>query len=160
MNNLTIALDKKTEMFVKHLKSDDVVFSKKITYSDFLNNKLLIIRAINKGIPFDLFKVIVEQSPFTLKDWADLLSISLKSLQRYEQGKKRFKPLQSEKIIELAEVIKLGLDVFNDMDKFKYWLETENYSLGSIKPINLLKNSYGKEMVIAELTRIEHGIFA
>jgi hypothetical protein len=28
-----------------------------------------------------------------------------------------------------------------------------------MKPKELLKDSYGKEMVIGELTRIEHGIF-
>jgi hypothetical protein len=32
------------------------------------------------------------------------------------------------------------------------------YVLGKLKPIELLKDSYGKEMVISELNRINHGI--
>jgi uncharacterized protein (DUF2384 family) len=31
--------------------------------------------------------------------------------------------------------------------------------MGDLKPAELLKDSYGKEMVMAELNRIEHGIF-
>jgi len=34
-----------------------------------------------------------------------------------------------------------------------------NFALGNTRPIDLLKDSYGKEMVVAELTRVAHGIF-
>ena len=58
----------------------------------------------------------------------------------------------------MAEVTKVGLDIFGDMEKLKLWLNTPNYALGQLKPIELLKDSYGKEMVISELTRISYGI--
>jgi len=57
-----------------------------------------------------------------------------------------------------AEVTNLGVEVFGDMEKFKLWLDTQNLSLGNLKPMELLKDSYGKELVISELTRINHGI--
>jgi len=69
-----------------------------------------------------------------------------------------FKSIHSEKIIEVAEVTKIGLDVFGNMDKFKLWLNTPNFALGRLKPIDLLKDSYGKELVISELISINHGI--
>jgi uncharacterized protein (DUF2384 family) len=56
-------------------------------------------------------------------------------------------------------IIKTGLDLFGDMDRFKCWLETPNFALGNVKPLVLLQNSDGQEMVIGELTRISHGIF-
>ena len=58
----------------------------------------------------------------------------------------------------MAEVTKLGLEVFEDMDKLKLWLNTPNFALGKIKPIELLKDSYGKDLVTSELVRINHGI--
>ncbi|MFN8330587.1 MAG: antitoxin Xre/MbcA/ParS toxin-binding domain-containing protein [Saprospiraceae bacterium] len=132
---------------------------KKITYEDLLSDKLLIIAAIRAGIPYSLFHLIQAYTPFTEVDWADFLDISTKSLQRYRHSSRHnFKPLHSEKIIEIAEVTKVGLEVFEDMSKFKLWLNTPNYALGKIKPIELLKDSYGKELVIAELTRINQGI--
>ncbi len=159
--NLSKQLNRKTELFVRHLKQNGKSILKgKISYSDFLADKMLIVMAIRKGIPFDLFETIMRYSPFSLNDWAELLSVSKKSLQRYEQSKKSFKSLQSEKIIEMAEVTNLGLEVFDDMDKFKLWLETPNFALGNMKPFDLLRDSYGKEMVIGELTRVEHGIFS
>lgn len=64
----------------------------------------------------------------------------------------------SEKIIEILEVTKVGLDVFDNMDKLRLWFNTPNYALGNLRPIELLKDSYGKELVIGELIRINHGI--
>ncbi len=131
-----------------------------VTYDDFLSNKMLIITAIRMGIPYSLFDLIQHHAPFTENDWAGFLDISTKSLQRYKQASKQFKPSQSEKIIEMAEVTNVGLDVFGDMNKFKLWLDTPNFSLGNMKPMELLRDSYGKELVLSELTRINYGILA
>ena len=129
-----------------------------LTYSDFLSNKMLIVSAIRAGIPYSLFDLIRTYTPFSENDWAEILNISTKTLHRYKTSSTPFKSTQSEKIIEMSEVTKVGMDVFEDIDQFKQWLDTPNYSLGSLKPIELLKDSYGKELVIGELTRINYGI--
>lgn len=131
-----------------------------IDYLEFLSNKLLLIKAIEKGIPFSIFNKILDISPFPIQYWSDALDLSLKSLQRYEQSRRSFDPIHSEKIIELAEVVEVGRNVFESNEKFKLWLETPNFALGKLRPMDLLKYSYGKEMVLAELGRIEHGILA
>ncbi len=130
-----------------------------LTFSDFLSDKMLMISAIRRGIPYDLFNLIKDATPFSEGDWAEFLDISTKSLQRYKQTSKQFKSIQSEKIIEMAEVTNVGKEVFGSLEKFKLWLNTPTFSLGNMKPIELLRDSYGKEMVISELIRIEHGIF-
>ena len=61
-------------------------------------------------------------------------------------------------IVEMVEITSVGLDVFGDMDKFEPWLDSQNFALGNLKPNELLKDSYGKELVISELTRINYGI--
>jgi putative toxin-antitoxin system antitoxin component (TIGR02293 family) len=130
------------------------------SYEEFLEDKMLIVVVIRMGIPYSLFNLIQHYTPFTENDWASLLDISTKSLQRYKQASKSFGPLQSEKIIEMAEVTKIGLDVFGEMEKFRGWLNTPSFALGGLEPMELLKDSYGKEMVIGELIRIDHGVFA
>jgi putative toxin-antitoxin system antitoxin component (TIGR02293 family) len=133
---------------------------KNITYQDFLNNKMLIVHSIRKGISFSFFTIIKNNSPFTDLDWADFLNLSTKSLQRYKNEKKFvFKPIHSEKIIELAEVTNFGNEVFDNNKDFYSWLITRSIALGNMKPLELLKNSYGKEMVMDELHRIDQGIF-
>lgn len=129
-----------------------------LTYRKFLADKMLMISVIGRGVPYSLFELIKGVTPFSDGDWAEFLDVSTKSLHRYKQDAKQFKPIHSEKIIELAEVASLGREVFGDIEKFKLWLDTPNFSLGGLKPLGLLKNSYGKELVIAELTRINYGI--
>lgn len=161
-STITQKLDREIAALVRRSKMSGKFFSsiKDISYSDFLSNRLAIILVIREGVPYSLFNLIRSQSPFSENDWSIFLDISTKSLLRYKQTLRQFKSLQSEKIIEMAEVTNIGLDTFGDMDKFKLWLDTPNFSLGNLKPMELLKDSYGKEMVVAELTRINHGILA
>jgi putative toxin-antitoxin system antitoxin component (TIGR02293 family) len=121
---------------------------------------MLIVKTIRSGIPYSLFAKIKNLSPFTDSDWASFLDISTKSLQRYKKDNTFvFKPIHSEKIIELAEVTNLGTTIFDTSEQFYSWLNTTSLALGNLKPIELLNNSYGKEIVLNELNRIEHGIF-
>lgn len=158
--NITQKLDKAIAIIVKRSQIDkSFLHSRKtLTYSEFLSNKMLMIHIIREGIPYSFFNLIQHHCPFNENDWAQFLEMSTKSLLRYKQSSKNFKPIQSEKIIEMAEVTNVGLDVFGDMGKFKLWLDTPNFSLGNLRPMELLKDSYGKEMVIGELTRINYGI--
>lgn len=150
-------LDKEIAAFFKTSKLN--LRSGQVSYEKFLEDKMLIIAAIRTGIPYSLFELIQNYTPFSENDWANFLDISTKSLQRYRTSSgHHFKPIHSEKIIEMAEVTKVGLDVFGNSEKLKLWLNTPCYALGKLKPIELLKDSYGKEMVIAELNRINHGI--
>jgi putative toxin-antitoxin system antitoxin component (TIGR02293 family) len=59
----------------------------------------------------------------------------------------------------MAEVTKVGTEVFGDLEKFRLWLDTPSFALGNIRPFDLLKDSDGKELVIRELTHINYGIF-
>src|ERR1039457_6865341 len=82
-----------------------------ITYADLYSDRMRIVNAIKEGIPYQIFSLIQKISPFTSNEWSSLLDMSSRTLQRYEKSKRRFKPIHSEKIIELAEVTKLGLKI-------------------------------------------------
>jgi uncharacterized protein (DUF2384 family) len=58
----------------------------------------------------------------------------------------------------MAEVTNMGLETFGSFEKLKLWLNTPNFALGNLKPFELLKDSYGKELVMNELVHINHGI--
>ncbi len=154
-------INKEIRAFVKNVKMDNHYNVKNdLTYNEFLADRMLLVCSIREGIPYTLFTLIQDLAPFSDNDWATFLDMSTKSLQRYRQSARNFKPIHSEKIIELAEVTNLGLEVFGNMEKFRLWLQTPNFALGNRKPIELLKDSYGKEMVLGELIAINHGILA
>jgi len=127
--------------------------------SEFFNTRIYPIYIIKAGIPYSLFDLIARLSPFTMQDWSDFLNMSYKSLQRYKTNKSHFKQAQSERILELTEVMAMGEEVFDNTKQFRHWLHTENYALGKLTPMELLSSSYGKELVLTELVHIDEGIF-
>ncbi len=127
--------------------------------SDFFNTRIYPIYIIKNGIPYSVFELISRLSPFSLQDWSEFLNMSYKSLLRYKTSQSRFKPSHSERILELTEVMSMGEEVFDDTKQFRHWLHTKSYALGNLTPMELLSSSYGKELVLGELVRIDEGIF-
>ncbi len=133
---------------------------KEITYGNVLKDKLLVFRAVKRGVTNALFQEIKTNSPFDDAQWSNFLDINIRTLQRYKLAKSHiYKPSQSERIFELAELVSLGNNVFDTREHFGIWLNMPSIALGGERPINLLDNSYGKDLVFGELNRIEHGIF-
>ena len=131
-----------------------------ISYPLFLQDKFLVAYAVRKGVTMALFKEIENNSPFDDQQWAAFLNINLRTLQRYKKNLNHiFKPIQSEKIFELAEVVHKGCEVFDSPEDFNLWLRSPSVALGNEVPINLLDTSYGKDLVLSELNNIEYGIF-
>ncbi len=135
--------------------------SDKITYGKVFKDKLLVAKAVKAGVPYVVWEEVKNNSIFDDYDWAGLLGVNVRTLQRYKNQKGfKFQTLQGEKIFEVAEVMNLGNEVFNDNSRFYSWLNTPSYALGNYKPIELLDTSYGIEIVKSELLAIEYGVFA
>lgn len=131
-----------------------------VSYNDVLKDKFFVVNAVKKGITNSLFSEIKSNSPFDEDQWCHFLDINIRTLQRYKKAKNHiYKPLQSERIFELAEVTSLGHEVFDSPEDFSLWLNTPSPALANLKPVELLDTSYGKDLIISELNRIEHGIF-
>lgn len=59
----------------------------------------------------------------------------------------------------MEEINQLGLEVFGDLNKFNILFESENQTLNDKKPIDLIKEVGGRELVVGLLTRLKYGIF-
>ncbi len=119
-----------------------------------------IIDKINRGVSFSSFENIIKKYHFTLQNWADFLHISTKTLSRYQKEDKSFDALQSERILQIEILQQKGAEVFGNQENFSIWLETENLALGKRVPRSLMNNSFGIQLLMDELTRIEHGVLA
>lgn len=129
-------------------------------FSALLSDEYKLIALSRSGLLFDHFTQIAEQSAFTLKEWYEWIHLTERTLQRYQQENKPFDPIHSERILEIARLLKLGNEVFGSPENFKIWLDTENIALGSIIPKSLLDNTFGINILRDELFRIEHGVLA
>jgi len=137
------------------------IFDHSISLESVDDRKILeLIEAIRKGLNFSVFTKLADISPFTSLEWSNYLHLSERTMQRYKKEKKSFDSLQSERILQIALLNKLGVEVFGSQQKYNHWLETDNLALGRIKPKELLDNSFGISLLKDELTRIEYGVLA
>jgi putative toxin-antitoxin system antitoxin component (TIGR02293 family) len=127
-----------------------------------LDNKdlFMLIKSTREGIEYETFEELSGRYSLKNEDWSRILNISERTMQRYKREKKRFDPIHSEKLLLIMLLFKKGVDVFGNSDNFIKWLNSENISLGGIKPMNMLDNSFGVNMIKDELIRIEHGVLA
>lgn len=158
---------KKNKSYLQEEKKLPIVAEQMAVYSNSAGYSSLddrgvfsIIDSINKGISFAAFENIFKKYSFTLQNWADFLHISNKTLSRYQKDQKTFDALQSERILQIEILYSKGEEVFGSREYFTKWLETKSLALGDIVPLDLLKTSFGIQLLMDELTRIEHGVLA
>jgi putative toxin-antitoxin system antitoxin component (TIGR02293 family) len=118
-----------------------------------------ILAATRKGLSKNLLMSFAKKISLTLFEFANILHISERTLQRYDD-KEIIKTEYAEKAVELARLYTRGEEVFGSLDKFKTWMKTPLHVFKGQTPISLLDTSIGFDIVFKELGRIEHGIFA
>ena len=121
---------------------------------------LTLIDIVRKGISSQDFTKIVDETPFSLSEWAHYLRLSERTLQRAQKEKKAFPSIQSERIVELVMLYQYGVQVFGSKDGFNSWLQAVSVALGGRAPKELLDTQFGISMVKDALGRIEHGVLA
>ena len=115
---------------------------------------------ILKDFTFEDFKKISSKIDFTQKEWADILHISERTLQRYSKDNTSFSFSATDRILQINKVITRGKEVFGSVEKFNLWLR-ENHSMpeGELS-IYSLATFEGINHLLTQLGRIEHGILA
>lgn len=117
------------------------------------------VKLARKGVSKHALLTLAETGAIGYKTLAGLLPVSERTLQRYSQ-KQRFGLEVSEHIILIARVLKRAEEVFGDMNAVKYWMNSPNLSFGNQTPVSLLDTSFGAELLMDELGRIEHGVIS
>lgn len=121
------------------------------------SSALEYVAAGREGIRKAAVEHLSRQMSIPMKDMADLLSVSYKTLSR-KRSEDRLDPLTSSMSIEIAGAVARGLIVFEDIDRLRRWLRKENRALGGSRPLDLLSTPTGIRMVCRLLHRIQEGI--
>ena len=132
-----------------------------LTLNSLENNDIFeLIDATRKGVDYKTFDELSFAYPLNSTTWSRILNMSQRTIQRYKREKKRFDPIHTEKLLLIMLLFKKGSDVFGNRKNFLSWLNAKNIAIGGVKPIELLDNSFGINIVKDELTKIEHGVLA
>ena len=129
--------------------------SKVEEFSSLYENQPLL-----KDFTFKEFKKLADKVPFTQQDWSDILHISERTLQRYAKSNNPFPFEVTDRILQIDKVIKKGIHVFGSLQKFIRWIKDNPYMLEGRLSLHSLASIEGINMVLTQLGRIEHGLFA
>lgn len=145
---------------VIHAVADDeasIIFPKII---DDDKNFFRLIDATRNGLPYKSLRAAEVIMPFSSQEWARMLHVSKRSIDRLKKERRKLSSTQSEKLIEVTLLYDYGVDVFGSAEKFTKWLDRNNIALGGVEPKSLLDTNQGIKAVKTELSRIEYGILA
>jgi putative toxin-antitoxin system antitoxin component (TIGR02293 family) len=124
-----------------------------------INSRMDLIELSRKGINKDSLIHLAKYLSLSINQMADFLSITERTIQRYSRSK-MFSSFDSERILQIAEVALKGTQTLGDRESFITWMKHPNKAFRNRTPLSLIDNSYGREMILEELGRIEHGIFS
>ncbi len=119
-----------------------------------------------KGLPslkdfsYSEFKKIASKSPFTQAEWAAILHLSERTLQRYAKNNGTFATMNAERALQIGKVLEEGKITFGKTENFYEWLKRNPYMLEGNLSFESLTTAEGIQMVLTQLGRIQHGIFA
>jgi putative toxin-antitoxin system antitoxin component (TIGR02293 family) len=108
---------------------------------------------------FKKLKKVIDLVPFTQAEWANMLHLSERTLQRYAKNNSSFEGIYTDRILLLQEMINLGLETFTGADNFYSWLKKDKPVLGQTLNFESLYSDRGIQEVIDQLTRIQYGVY-
>jgi len=113
-----------------------------------------------KDFNYNEFKKIAEKAPFTQAEWATLLHVSERTLQRYSKSNGSFAPINAERAIQIANVLTEGKKTFGKTIIFYQWLKQNPTMLEGTLSFDSLTSAHGIQMILLQLGRIQHGILS
>lgn len=92
-------------------------------------------------------KPIMEYLGYSIQEMADILEVNPSTISRWKKDDKPIGKMRSKTIYDMDRILSKGIGMFGSEQAFRKWLNTGNYALGDTKPLELLKDPYGIELV-------------
>lgn len=113
-----------------------------------------------KDFTYEEFKKTADKVPFTQAEWAAILHISERTLQRYAKSNGKFAPINAERFHQINHVLARGKKVLGKTAWFYEWIHSNPPTLEGDLSFNSLTSFDGIQKILNQLGRIEYGILA
>lgn len=124
-----------------------------------IKNDFDLIEITRKGLPKSVVISLSKILGISMEKMSGLLHISHRTIQR-KSNTDLLNVYSTEQVLEIAEVISKGIEVLGTLENFTAWLHSDIRFLNYKKPINFLDTSFGANMILNTLGRIEHGVYS
>lgn len=105
------------------------------------------------------FEALSKKLSFTQQEWADMLHISDRTLQRYLKEHKPFEGLHAEHLYQIDALVNIGGSIFGSVARFEAWLRAPKSILGNEIGFEALRSFGGVQLILDELGRMAHGVY-
>jgi len=126
------------------------------TLGRLLANDRDMREAIRDGFPPAVVEELMRASGLTLKELADALDLSSRSLQRRRTSGKLAR-YESDRLYRLARLIAIASDYLGDQERARHWFKRPNRALGGLAPVEAIDTEVGARQVENILGRIAYG---
>ncbi len=140
-------------------KQDEAISKVEEPGAVYFTRSVKIIPSL-KDFTYSEFKKIAANAPFSQSEWAAILHVSERTLQRYAKNNGSFAPINAERALQIDKVLREAKIAFGSVDKFYNWIKRDPYMLEGNLSFNSLTTYDGIEKVLTQLGRIQHGLFA
>lgn len=124
-----------------------------------INNDIDLIEISRRGLPKSIIQTLSTMLSISMEKMSQLLHISHRTIQR-KNDSDLLNINSTEQVLEIADVISRGIEVFGSLDAFTSWLHSELRHLNYQKPIDYLDTSFGITLIKDALGRIEQGVYS
>src|SRR5579872_3154144 len=112
--------------------------------------------AIRKGFPHEVVEELMRASGLTLKELADALDLSPRSLQRRRRSG-RLARFESDRLFRLARIVAFAHQALGGTDLAARWLKRPNRALAGSTPVSFIDTELGARQVENILGHIAYG---
>ncbi len=112
--------------------------------------------AIREGFPPAVVEELMRTAGLTLKELAESLDLSARSLQR-RRGSGRLARFESDRLYRLARIMALAHESLGNHERAVHWLKQPNRALGGLAPIAAVDTELGARQIENILGRIAYG---
>ena len=118
-----------------------------------------LIKLTREGVKKSSLKTLATYLGISMDVMSGLLHTSYRNLQRKDDDTV-LDTLKTERVIELATFAQRGIDVIGQKEAFAEWVQSPIVALGNKKPLDFLDTSFGINILLKILGRLEQGVYS
>lgn len=120
---------------------------------------LELIKLTREGLKKETLTSVAAFLGISMEQLSALLHTSYRNLLR-KDASDVLDSYKTEKVLELAAFASRGVQVIGSKNGFQQWLSTPVLALGNRIPLEFLDTTFGIQMVLKVLGRLEQGVFS
>lgn len=122
-----------------------------------ISNAVDLHEKARAGLPYEAFDSVRMALRLTREEAAKAIGLPERTLVRRKKEKK-FSPPESDRLLRLARVAALAVEILGTEEKASQWMKKVNLALGSRTPFALLDTDAGAKAVENVLWQIAYGM--